>query len=78
MKIAVLPSADAQEMLGEFGNDWLWDAKAIILHEGNEKRSGVEDMSSFRGTRSTETPGVDCKLVSKQKARAAVQEKVTW
>jgi len=35
-------------------------------------------MSSFKGTRSTEAPGVDGKLVSKQKARAAVQEKVTW
>lgn len=78
MKITVLPSADAEEMLGQFGTDWPWDAKAIILHEGNEKCSGVEAMSSCKGSRSTETPGVHCKLVIKQNARAAVQEKVTW
>lgn len=77
MKVTVLLSADTKKVPGEFGTDWLWDAKAIVLHEGNEKRSWVEDMSSFKGTRSTETPGVDCNLVSKQKARAAVQE-VTW
>lgn len=65
-------------MLGEFETVWPWDAKAIVLHEGNEKCSQVEYTSSFKGTRSTETPGVDCKLVSKQKARAAVQENVMW
>lgn len=51
MTIAVLPSADGEEVLGQPEANLLWDAQVSVVHEGNRKCSLVQDMSLFKGTK---------------------------
>lgn len=40
LKIAVLPSADGEEMLGQLETNLLWDAQVSVVHEGTRNALG--------------------------------------